>query len=187
MFTDENAGGGGAAPAGEQAAAPTIEELQAQLAEKDQKIAELSKAPEPQTPEASNDFAKIQAEIEALKSHQTAEKDKLTTQLEQVKVKMLDEITRGDATLKERVTANFNRLSDPTDTPEQVQAKMLDAYKLSTDAPLVSPFALGYGSNNPGIKLAGQDRQTFDTTERGLDLAKKLNLRFATKKPEDNK
>lgn len=185
MRTDENGGGGGAAAPEPQT--PTVEELQAQLAERDQKIAELTTPAAPVAPEASDDFAKIQAEIEALKSHQTAEKEKLTTQLETVKIKMLDEITKGDATLKERVTANFNRLSDPADTPEQVQAKMLDAYKLSTDAPLVSPFALGYGSNNPGIRPTGQDRQSFDTTEKGLNLAKKLNLRFATKKPEDNK
>jgi hypothetical protein len=187
-MTTENEGG--AAPAD---TTPTVEELQAQLAERDQKIAELSKAANPAesaaavAPQASTDFAKIQEEIEALKSHQTAEKEKLTAQLEQVKTKMLDEITKGDATLKERVTANFNRLSDPTDTPEQVQAKMLDAYKLSTDAPLVSPFALGYGSNNPGLKPSNQDKQTFDTTEQGLNLAKKLNLKFAAKKPEDNK
>lgn len=146
-----------------------VEALKAQIAEKDAKLAELEKSSAEKEGDLAGKVTELQDKFDKY----------ATAQLTETQNIMLDRLTGGDAKAKERIIAEFNRLSDPADTPSQLQRKLEDAYLLAERKPVASPFV---GSMGAGFAPMGQnhsDKTRYSDTPEGRDLARRLNMKFA--------
>ena len=169
------------------------------MAEEEEKVEETEET------EDVDRIAKLEAEIENLKSEkksgtearkaiQKEKREKSTleerlsdieeaqnTSLENAKASVLSTLSKGDDDEAAKIQYEYDLLNMPDSTPAEVEARLKKASSMVQLPADINPLNTGIPTSSAPNMVSQKDK-SFANTAGGQDLAKKLGMNFVNKK-----